>query len=218
MKNLLLATAATLFATSAFAADMPMASSDAAVVEASDWSGFYAGVHLGYGFGNFDFSDVPDTDHYAGLDLDDEDGLFGGGQIGYNIQSGAWLFGVEGDIAATGIHPEDPSYGLVSVNAEIGFIATARGRVGYAFGDVAIYATGGAAFLDVDANYGIDSDDDLAMGWTAGGGIEGMITENISAKLEYLFIDATAENLALSPDTDIDIELHTIKAGLNYHF
>jgi outer membrane immunogenic protein len=72
-----------------------------------DWSGFYAGVNVGYGWGGS--SNVANfNDATSGALLSsvankfDMDGVTGGGQIGYNWQRANWLFGVEADLRASG--------------------------------------------------------------------------------------------------------------------
>jgi outer membrane immunogenic protein len=167
-------------------------------------------LEIGEGEGDFD---------YDGLSLEDEDGIIGGGQVGYNMQFGSFVLGVEGDIAATGIEANDLDVeDGFDMDTRINFIATARGRLGFTFDNILVYGTGGASFVSFDANYSGDADEDIAFGWAAGGGVEWRFTENVSAKVEYLRIEADAEDLALVPDTDVDIKLDTIKVGMNYHF
>src|ERR1700759_3238868 len=59
-------------------------------LNAYSWAGPYLGGNLGYTWGSVDNSLTKPT------------GLEGGAQAGYNWQSGPWVFGVEGDIEATG--------------------------------------------------------------------------------------------------------------------
>ncbi|WP_319843331.1 outer membrane protein [Terrihabitans rhizophilus] len=222
LRTLLLASAASvLIAGAAVAADMPTYPVETAEVAPSDWAGFYAGVHIGFGFSDYDFISLEGGEggSYGGLDLDDEDGIIGGGQVGYNMQFGRFLLGVEGDIAGTGIEANDlDDEDGFSIETRINFIATARGRLGFTFDNLLVYGTGGAAFVSFEADYPPFADDDIAFGWAAGGGVEWRFMENVSAKIEYLRIEADAEDLALEPDTDVDIKLDTIKVGLNYHF
>ena len=121
---------------------------------ASDWSGAYAGVNFGYGAGsnsiNMTFTPASDGGEHPVLA---PAGWLGGGQLGYNFQVGGWVFGVEGDIQASGLKQSicfdfcDPSLTL-RVTQELPWFATARGRLGYAVGPALFYATGGAAFAN----------------------------------------------------------------------
>lgn len=114
MKRLLLAvaTAASLFATGALAADLPAKApvytkAPVYVDPGYDWTGFYVGGNVGYSWGNSN-STLSLIDPGTGTTLNSTatkfhmDGVIGGGQIGYNWQSGKWVFGLEADIQASG--------------------------------------------------------------------------------------------------------------------
>lgn len=195
-------------APAAYAADMPIAPPPAEAVvpeEASfDWSGFYVGVYGGYAFGE-------SGSDYAGFSLDADGGL-AGGTIGYQLQSGNFVYGLEADGGWAGIETDsDPGF-----ETNIDWTATVRGRVGYAFDNFLLFATGGAAIGGID--YADDfpaSGDDTRLGWTVGAGIEAALTDNISGKLEYQYIDLGDDEIA---GTDVDFDAHAIKAGINYRF
>jgi outer membrane immunogenic protein len=105
-------------ATSASAADLPMKAPPMAVSPAYNWSGFYIGGNVGYGFGRVDdesssalaatfppgtplpaaFLTTPVTVPFASSTRTPVDGVIGGGQIGYNWQSSRWVLGIEADI------------------------------------------------------------------------------------------------------------------------
>jgi outer membrane immunogenic protein len=53
-------------------------------------------------------------------------------------------------------------------------------------------------------------------GWTIGAGIEYMFAPNWSAKAEYMYADYGSERYA--GVVDVGATVHTIKAGINYHF
>ena len=135
-----------------------------------NWSGFYIGLNLGYSFGNektnWTVAGVPIGSTSAKMD-----GILGGGQAGYNWQSGSWVFGVEADIQGTGERgttrisqsvTTDPCLFLVVVDCPITTTAalsnqekltwfgTVRGRLGVTPTDRAlIYATGGLAYGEI---------------------------------------------------------------------
>ena len=82
-------------------------------------------------------------------------GLLGGGTAGCQYQAGAWVFGIEGDGGpankegqANDQFPFNPQF--VNKVSER-WIATIRGRIGYAVDKWLFYATGGAAWAGVDA-------------------------------------------------------------------
>lgn len=187
-----------------------------------DWSGMYAGVHAGYGWGNWDGTLVYD----AGLgpvDIWDPaeqsisgQGWLGGIQVGANHQVDSLVFGLEADIALTGIAGEDTfttidfgNDGLTdytwNIRNEVDFFGSVRGRMGVAAGQGLFYATGGLAYartsgdLVVTGHEGqgfnppqvtaVGSASENHIGWTVGAGAEWMFARNWSLKVEYLYAD-----------------------------
>jgi outer membrane immunogenic protein len=131
------------------------------------------------------------------------------------------------------------------LSSSIDWIATARGRLGVTTGSLLFYATGGVAFADtsIDAGYisfvgpppgalvpVAVSDDTVKVGWTIGAGIEALLTDRLSAKLEYGYADLGKTNHALglyindpaSTQQYVSLEekltFHVVKVGLNYRF
>src|SRR4029078_2592470 len=89
------ALAALAFLASSFAAQAadippPVYKGPRAVVAYYNWTGFYAGINAGYGFGKSDWSAVPTASNKP-------KGFLFGGTLGYNYQVGSWVFGLEGD-------------------------------------------------------------------------------------------------------------------------
>ncbi len=184
----------------AYAADIPAPQPPAqAFVQEQvsfDWSGFYVGVYGGYAFGE---SSV------EGLSEDAEGGL-AGGTVGFNMQSGSFVYGIEADGGWAGIEDDID-------DVTVDWTSTVRGRIGYAFDSVLVYATGGAAIGGVDSD--IVGDGDTRLGFAVGGGVEAALTDNISAKVEYQYIDLGDDDIDGSP---VEFDAHTVKAGLNFHF
>jgi outer membrane immunogenic protein len=61
------------------------------------------------------------------------------------------------------------------------------------------------------------------VGWTAGLGAEMKVTDNISIKAEYDYVDlgtrtAPAGTVATTEDTDISVAFSAARFGLNFHF
>jgi outer membrane immunogenic protein len=222
-RTLLLAATALSFVvvgSSAYAADLPRKAPVYAPVTPAPvyiWTGFYVGLNAGYGWAS--------TDADVGSDLS---GFVGGGQIGYNWQSGNWVFGVEGDFQGSAQDASDsgvvPGVGLVTVDQEIPWLATLRGRLGYAQGPWLFYVTGGAAWakynLSVTGPFaGSVEDHTTNFAWTVGGGVEWMFAPKWSAKLEYLYIDTGDTDVTLfgTPFT-ARAKDNIVRAGINYHF
>ncbi len=141
-------------------------------------------------------------------------GVIGGGQIGYNWQASNWLFGLETDIQGSG---EKGSVGIVclacgdggtnitsALNEKLNWFGTARGRIGALITPtVLLYGTGGLAYggfstggsitgnnvQGVPVTFVFPGTSSTRAGWTLGAGIEGRISGNWTAKLEYLYMD-----------------------------
>ena len=205
----------------------------AAPAPAPLWTGFYIGVHAGYADGEWDGTlDVeggPFTPAQIGYDsLDktvDGDGFFGGGQIGYNLQRGRFVFGLEADASFSDVDGSETftTSGFNQNNLrfakkhefEVDYFGTLRGRLGYATDRFMVYATGGFAWAEVDGGLtvtvledGEDPYDELSgssvdkthTGYTIGGGVEAALNERWSLKAEYLYIDLGGEDYRFSPD------------------
>jgi outer membrane immunogenic protein len=163
-------------------------------------------------------------------------GFLFGGQLGYNWQTGPWVWGVEadiqwanikGDVSANASGPGG-SLGL-SAGSELEWFGTVRGRVGYAWDRVMLYATGGYAYGSVNtwANASLTGEGNFSFsrsntknGWTVGGGLEYAMTPNLMFKTEYLYMDLGTSTVYSIPEFRIseDTTVHLVRAGLNWKF
>ena len=198
------------------AADIPRPAYRAPAVYAPvfTWTGGYIGINAGYGWGRSDWG------AFAGNA--DPAGALAGLTLGYNWQTGPWVFGLEGDI-----NWSDINGGFTTAACPFGcsiknqWFGTARGRIGYAMDRVMPYITGGAAFGDVRTTVnGFAGARDTNVGWTIGGGIEGAITNNWTAKVEYLYMDLGDVSCGAFAcgAANVDFRSHIVRAGLNYKF
>ncbi len=180
----------------------------------ANWTGFYLGINGGYAFGKSDW-DVPAVSP-------DPKGAVYGGTIGYNFQTGTWVWGLEGDFDGTSIKGSESCLGG-SCETKLPWLATARLRLGYAgWNNWLPYLTGGAAYGDIKADSPFGSGSKSRLGWTAGAGIEWAFLSNWSAKLEYLYVDLGSFDcggscVATTPD-DVSFKSSIIRAGINYRF
>jgi len=203
-----------------------------------NWTGFYVGGHIGYGWGNKDFS-LPDIagqkfgdcsgSHQECFDFSKLgspalshklSGLLGGAQAGFNLQSGAFVYGVEGQLSWTNMKEDSLSklgefrfvncwYDVtkeidLKAHTDVNWVATLAGRIGYAVDRVLIYAKGGVAFADQDYSWIVTKGgkdlatakfSDTRTGWMVGGGAEWALWHNWSAKLEYNYMDFGTETI-----------------------
>jgi outer membrane immunogenic protein len=161
----------------------------------------------------------------------DLNGGFGGGQIGYNFQSGNIVWGVEVDSAWADLGKSNTIFfGASSLTSEtkIDYMGSARGRVGYAPGNALWYATGGVAWMHNEISFsavvppfavGIASDN-THVGWTVGAGVEWAFLPSWSAKVEYLYADYGSQTYfsGIAGGFSADAKVSTIKFGVNYLF
>jgi outer membrane immunogenic protein len=158
----------------------------------SIWQGLYAGVHIGFG---------------------DGDGVLGGGQLGYNWQSGRVVYGVEADFAVSSIEEEVracSAFACAHASASLDWLATVRGRVGFLIDPrILAYATAGIGIASWSAEAGITSCpechvklDGRETDFVFGLGVEGKISETMSARVDFLS----------GGDVDADV----VRAALNF--
>jgi high affinity Mn2+ porin len=196
-----------------------------------DWTGFYVGGHVGYTRGSAHAELIDPAGNPGASDFTSSFGsLSGGVQVGYNqLFSSRIVLGVEADASFLNyLAADDVAWSRLTpradVSQKIDYMATLRGRLGYAFPRWLIYATGGFAwslgrFLE---NPGVVDDIDKALhlykGWAAGAGAEFVVAPSWTAKLEYLYRSFGREDVlfpsGIAPSSSFDI--HAIRLGLNY--
>jgi outer membrane immunogenic protein len=275
MKKFLLggAALAAMFVGPAMAADMPVKARPAPVVAAYSWAGCYVGGTLGADRGRSAFTWTGITESATGFAVSaatalpaaananlTRTGVTGGGEVGCNYQSGSFVYGIEGDWEYTGLSARrtatslglgnggNPGIipGAITESWKSSWLATLRGRAGFAADRVYFYGTGGLALANVryfDQNcFGAPAaipgcntagGSNTRAGWVAGGGVEWAVSGNWSLKGEYLFADlgktttnslytATAGGGNPFPQATIVHNHHLteslLRAGLNYKF
>lgn len=190
------ALAAPALATSALASDLapparPYAKAPPAAA-AYDWSGFYAGAHVGFDWGR---TRIFDNGVLAESSVP-MNGAIGGLLAGINWQSGAFVYGLEADFGASALRGRGarpvatPDFVANQYNVDIS--GHLRGRIGYAVApQTLLFAAGGlavASFEFRDAG-GPDPLRSTMVGWTAGGGVDQALSRNLIGRIEYLYAD-----------------------------
>lgn len=169
----------------------------------NNWSGFYVGGALNWDWGTFNSGDFK------------ADGWGGTLYTGYNMQSGSIVYGLEADLA-TSSQNERVNPGI---KMQQGINGSLRGRLGYSFDPILIYGTAGLAGSKLSAKEGTQKDKQMAWGYTVGAGAEAMVTNNISARLEYRYTDYGKEDFNLNSGRyKRGFEENTVKVGLGFHF
>jgi outer membrane immunogenic protein len=261
MKRFLLATAAFgVLALPAMAADMnpvPVYRAPVPVpVQVLTWSGCYVGGTVGgvWGSNSNSWAANPNSGFTpagaAAINSQtastiNHSGVIGGVEGGCNYQVSPWfVVGLEGDWQGTGLSGSNT--GAVNFAGTTNpwteswsshWLATIRGRAGYAAGPWLFYVTGGGAFANVSFSDAISfpgsgsanaaSQSTTTSGWTLGGGVEWMFAPNWTVKGEYLYVDVpgtsfTSVNPAFAnatiTHTHGDLKESTARVGVNYKF
>jgi outer membrane immunogenic protein len=206
----------------ASAADIPRRAPVAAapvpyVAAAYNWTGFYVGLNAGWGWGTGSLSGPPPSG-----DMDGSGGLFGG-TLGYNWQMNNIVFGIETDIAWSGIEADRGCGAGIRCEISHDWLGTTRGRIGIAMDRFLPYVTGGLAYGDVSASItGNPGASETQIGWTLGAGVEYAFAHPWTAKLEYLYVDlgdfACGTRCGTAGPDNVEFRAHIVRAGLNYRF
>ena len=189
---------------------------------AYSWSGFYIGGHAGGGWAE-----------------DSASGFVGGGQIGYNWQLAPnWVIGIEADISGTSISDSATLVvpgAVATASADLNWMASVRGRLGYTWDRFMVYFTGGAAWADIDGSATVTvagvgtataTASATATGWVIGGGGEWMFAPNWTFGVEYLHYEFdNVSGTIIAPGTTTAFGFDTsngsvdvVRARLNYKF
>ena len=183
-------------------------------IDTSDWTGLYGTVSAGYSGIGLDGSQ---TGIFTEKDKSWSDGAAFGAGLGYNYDMGNFVVGLDGDFSL--LTNKDQLEMKQTVDADYDWFATARARAGYDADGTLLYATGGVALLAANFDDGSDSQKETFVGWTAGGGIEHMISDSISIKAEALYADFGSVDFKLSgDDTKIDSKMVLVRGGISFRF
>src|SRR5580704_211351 len=245
--------AASALATAASAADMPVPAAPAYTPPVYrpviyDWSGVYGGLHLGAGALDDQVTTTTPTILVPAGTVTrlSPFSVVSGAQAGFNVEFAPFVVGAEGTFTWSNISGTQVTPSLLPTISETStsrprWYATATAKIGFAANDFLFYAKGGAALMNV--NYiqaiGVGAGQssltivDNRSGFTVGGGIEFGMTENLSARVEYDFLDFGTKNYnftnlnvtpvggVLTPlvlPVSIRSSTSLITAGLNYRF
>jgi outer membrane immunogenic protein len=191
-----------------------------------NWTGFYAGANVGYGWGNIKATYVRDP-YTDDVDLN---GIVGGFHAGYNHQMDSVVFGVEGDVNFTDWRDSETIPDPADRKAEVNLLASVRARLGYAFDRGLVFATGGIAFADGDYSAIYNSTKFRTslndVGAVVGGGFEWAVLDNVSVRAEglyYMFgdkkdISDTTITTSFNGDRASFDDAFTLRVGATFHF
>ena len=251
MRSILSAAAVALIATTAAgsAADLgPRYAKAPPIIDTWSWTGFYAGAHVGAGWGTTEstltgaaFPGLGAVNFNLPFSQNSRSGFLGGGQVGYNWQSGWVVLGVQGDIAGMDVKGTAPCLVILSCTAKSDWLATVSGRIGGVVADrTLLYVKGGGAWMNSTHSVSVPgvlggggggltqltSAESTSWGWLLGMGVEYMFAKNWTGFLEYNYIDFDKKNEAfaivglpgLTINADLKNKLSIAKVGVNYKF
>ncbi len=206
-----------------------------------NWGGLYFGFNAGYGFGTSSWSD-PNEPFVPGANPTppsttgnfNVNGFLAGATIGANFQTDSFVFGAEADFDGSLMDGKTSSQfcsaGTQCETKSLWF-ATLRGRLGYAADRVLFYGTAGGALGNISAGEGGNFQRITKGGWTAGAGVEAAFTENLTARIEYLYLKLgnalCTSQVACgvdngpnggSPDDTVKLSTSMVRIGLDYKF
>jgi outer membrane immunogenic protein len=190
-----------------------------------DWSGFYAGVVGGYGFG----SGVATNAVSGTTGTTAASGALVGLNAGFNHQMDNFVLGAEGEIMWSGVRGTEPCDNFVATcTADLLWLGSIRARAGVALDSWLLYGTAGVAAGGLNTTFSpaapvTGAFSGTALGWTAGLGAEVKVADNISLKGEYAYyalgpVRAPVGTLSATDGVDVSGNLHTVKVGVNFKF
>ena len=244
------ALAAVFAAHAAFAADLPSRKAPVTPPPLFSWTGFYVGYNSGFGGGVLD-ANVPLVSAalatYTTTSNRANGGVFGG-QVGYQIQfPNNVVLGLESDMQWSGITASSqtvnyasvglPGYVYQNFHNRLDWFGTTRLRVGYAFGRLLPYVSGGVAYGETAANaeqvlfgggFG-DGGSQVGAGWAVGAGLDYALSANLSARAEYIYVqlaNASGPAVGFAPGLPPlfgslatgSFGTHIVRTGLNWKF
>lgn len=240
-------------ASTAFAADLPARTMVAAPpMMVPNWQGLFVGGSLGGSWLNSSIDDTAYNPVGYGVSTGSRSeansvGVLGGLQVGYNLQSRNFVYGVQADLSwlggakssVTGSQNTSAGYyggyaGQTTKTSRLSALGTVRARAGIDFGGTLPYITGGVAFGQIKNSYsyngyfgqGSSSTKSWTPGFVIGAGIEHMLTEHVSVVGEVLWVKFRDKSVAgpnlgyggNNGSVQFSNQAAIARAGLNYRF
>jgi outer membrane immunogenic protein len=194
MKKILIAglAGAALSCAPALAADMPLKAPQLAAP--FNWGGFYVGAYVGGVWGNTHVRRFDGATSFNPIDADPS-GVGIGGLVGYNLQNGQTVFGLESDAGWLNAKATDNQFSSASgltVPVKINFEGRIRGRFGYAIDRSLFFIAGGVSFGHEmvtlnDPGFATPSVSKDHIGWNIGAGLDYAFLNNWIGRVEYIY-------------------------------
>lgn len=204
----------------AFAADLPAPAAPVTYDQAPvsdarfDWTGFYFGANAGWAWGEFKNSSA-----LTGSVKNNANGPTLGIHGGYNYQiTPNFLAGAEADFQYRDLE-KSGSGNSVGIKNESNWNGSLRARAGVVFDRLMVYSTGGLAIANFETNVAGTKSDETKTGWTVGAGVEGALTNNITARVEYLYSDYGRDTFDVGGVSQrVKLQDNVTRVGVSYKF
>ena len=259
LKGVAIAALTAAGAVAAQAADLPTrkeAPAPVFVPPPFTWTGFYIGLNAGgiitSGSRNATLvvpaSSLWLNSYFPNGIGNGQSGFIGGGQAGYNWQTGAFVLGVVTDFDGTTLsknfnYSSSPFTGTgvpfllngdtlnVNAKASLDWLGTTRAKVGFVVtpdNRLQIYGTGGVAYGGGSAHFNVyDSNynaywsgnpSSTRVGWTIGAGVEYAVTNNVTIGAEYLYVDLGSTHITANPNSIASSALPNVYATAKINY
>jgi outer membrane immunogenic protein len=175
----------------------------------SSWEGYYWKPTLSYNSMSF-----------GGSPLKDADGITLGASGGYDFRYNEFIFGPTADLSYDFLYGDSSRVdGTPGYKAHADFDGSVGARAGYLLWDrTLIYATGGYAFSNLEVRNAAQgaSDTNMLSGWTAGGGIEYLWSNDNSLRFEYKRVEFSDESFDSLPADSRDVKASMDKFSFGF--
>ncbi|MGX5842803.1 outer membrane protein [Mesorhizobium sp. ArgA1] len=186
-----------------------------------DWTGYYAGLQAGYGWGQ---SDITGTEGAPFSSTPDIDGGFVGGHVAGLWQFDQAVLGAEAELNYSSIDGTAVS-GLGSTfGADIKWFGSVNAKAGFAMDRLLVYGVGGVAFAGIETSQVAGASfasTRTNVGWTVGAGVDYALTDKFIVGAQYRYYDFGSEHYdvpAPFTDRDQDVKLNAVGINLSYKF
>ena len=180
----------------------------------------YVGINAGYAYGRSNWTDTVSLVSTGNFNVT---GSQAGGTLGYNMQAGNIVFGLETDLDWSGVKGSTMTNCLLTCETKNTWLGTACGRIGYAFDSFLPFFGGGMAYggLRSPTAPAARPPPPRSAGRLVGG-VEYAFVGGWSAKLEYIYVDLgkASCNTTCTGGNPFDVKFNAniMRAGLNYKF
>lgn len=196
--------------------------------QANRWDGFYAGLQGGYSWGDTDadalWGPVGASETFSYGSKGGLIGMYGG----YMRRIDQVLLGIETDFDIADVDGAGNSTVAARQTTHVDWMGSLRARIGIAIDSSLLYVTGGIAYGQLQSEQYVvggampyASNHELMTGWTAGGGIEQALTDNIALRLEYRYTDFGKTSYfdpTLNMKETLKLDSHAVRAGIGVKF